>query len=103
MDTKFNESKRKELTAQDVRFTRKGHYLYAFFMGWPEKPEVIITPLATGGGLVAGKVGSVELLGFRGQLRWTQDEAGLKVQLPVEKPGRFAFALKLNGLKLDQV
>jgi alpha-L-fucosidase len=98
-DAKFNESKRKELTAADVRFTRKGRDLYAFFMGWPEKPEVMIAPLAN----VAGKIGSVELLGFRGQLKWTQDEAGLKVQLPNEKPCAFAFALKVNGLKLDQV
>ncbi len=95
-DAKFNESKRRALTAADVRFTRKGQTLYAFFMGWPERPEVTIAPL----GSAAGKVGRVELLGFRGRLRWSQDAAGLKVQLPAEPPGAHAFALKLNGLDL---
>ena len=98
-DAKFNESKRKELTAEDVRFTRKGQTLYAFFMGWPERPEVTVAPLTN----AVGKVGKVELLGSRGRLRWSQDEAGLRVQLPAERPGAHAFALKINGLNLGRV
>src|SRR5512140_280064 len=35
----FNESKRRLLTAGDVRFTTKGRTLYAFVMGWPEAKE----------------------------------------------------------------
>ncbi len=100
-DAKFNESKRKELTAEDTRFTRKGRDLYAFFMGWPEKREISIAPLATTSPLATGQISRVELLGFRGKLQWSQDETGLKVQLPAEQPGRFAFALKINGLRLD--
>ena len=34
-DGKFNENGRKDLTAEDVRFTTKGNTLYAFVMGWP--------------------------------------------------------------------
>jgi alpha-L-fucosidase len=99
-DAKFNESKRRELTAEDIRFTRKGQTLYAFFMGWPERREVAVAPLATAGGLAAGRVGRVELLGFRGELKWSQDAEGLKVRLPAERQGSFAFALKIEGLKL---
>jgi alpha-L-fucosidase len=93
----FNEKSRKELTAADVRFTTKEAALYAFFMGWPEK-EAVIAPRATNGPHVTGKIGSVELLGFPGKLSWTHDEAGLKVQLPPEKPCNHAYALKITGL-----
>ena len=50
-DTQFNESKRKNFTYEDLRFTTKGETLYAFLMGWPETawPEkgALVTPLAT--------------------------------------------------------
>lgn len=98
-DAKFNESKRRELTVEDVRFTRKGQTLFAFFMGWPENSQVIISPLARHA--AAGEISRLELLGFRGRLKWSRDEAGLKVQLPAEPPGAHAFALRINGLKLD--
>jgi len=95
---RFNERRRKELTAEDVRFTAKGRTLYAFFMGWPEK-QVVIAPLGTTSKHVEGKISNVELLGFRGKVQWTQDEAGLKVQLPAEKPCDHAFVLKIAGLQ----
>ncbi|OLD63913.1 MAG: hypothetical protein AUI33_12570 [Ignavibacteria bacterium 13_1_40CM_2_61_4] len=98
-DAKFNESKRKELTAEDVRFTTKGQTLYAFIMGRPQG-QAVIAPLATNGKHVTGKVRNVELLGYQGKLQWTQDESGLKVQLPDEKPGSHAFAFKIDGLDL---
>ena len=45
---RFNENSRKDLTAEDVRFTTKGSALYAFVMGWPGK-EASIPALALGG------------------------------------------------------
>ena len=44
----FNERNRKDLTADDVRYTTKGNTLYAFVMGWPER-EAVIPTLAMGG------------------------------------------------------
>ncbi len=60
----------------------------------------MIVPLATNGKHVAGKVGNVELLGYPRKLQWIQDESGLKIQLPVEKPGSHAFPFKIDGLDL---
>jgi len=37
----FNENGRKDLTAEDVRFTTKGKTLYAFLMGWPGKEAMV--------------------------------------------------------------
>jgi alpha-L-fucosidase len=92
----FNEEKRKDLTADDVRFTTKGSTLYAFIMGWPEK-ETLIRPLAPGGDLRVGRIQRAGLLGFDGNLDWSQDDSGLRVTMPPQKPCDHAVVLKISG------
>jgi alpha-L-fucosidase len=92
--TRFNEADRTDLTAEEVRFTTKGDTLYAFVMGWPEKPA-LIKPLATTSSLSPQKVKNVELLGHKDKVSWTQDERGLTVLLPEQKPCDYAIALKI--------
>ena len=92
----FNERNRKDLTAADVRFTTKGGTLYAFVMGWPER-EAEIATLALGGKTGVGKIRSVELLGHKGKLKYTQDERSLRITLPPEKPSDHAVAFKILG------
>lgn len=83
-----------------IRFTTKGDTLYAIALGWPGE-EVVIPSLAND--KVSGKIEKVNLLGHKGALEFTQDETGLKVRLPTEKPCEHAFALEVSGLKLDKV
>jgi alpha-L-fucosidase len=83
----FNERNRKDLTADDVRFTMKGRHVYAFVMGWPNGPVVLKS--------LSGKVHNVELLGHAGKLKWSQDQAGLKVEVPAKKPSDYAVTLKI--------
>ena len=90
-DAKFNESKRKELTSEDVRFTTKRDALYAFVMGVPGR-EAVVRSLATEGN--ARKVQNVELLGAA-RVEWTQDAAGLRVKLPERKPSKYALGLRI--------
>jgi hypothetical protein len=45
----------------------------------------------------AGKVPNVELLGHGGRFNFTPDAAGLKVEMPAEKPRKHAVALKIEG------
>ena len=92
----FNERNRKELSSADVRFTKKGNTLYAFVMGWPDR-ETSIPLLAQGGKLGVGRIRNVELLGHKGRVAFTQDEGGLKVQMPAEKPCDHAITLKIAG------
>ena len=99
-DAKFNEGKRKPLTDRDVRFTTRGNTLFAFVMGWPGK-KARVAPLATNGKHVKGKITGVELLGFSGRVKWAQDDEGLAVELPPEKPSDHAVALKISGLDLS--
>jgi alpha-L-fucosidase len=95
-DAKFNESKRKDLTAADVRFTTKGGKLYAFVMGWPDY-SVTIKPLAQNTDLRVGKIENVELLGYDGKLEWSQDPRGLRILVPQQKPCDHAVAFRVTG------
>jgi alpha-L-fucosidase len=81
----FNENQRKDLSAADVRFTKKGETLFAFCMGLPEQ-SVLIEPLGTKSPQNPHKVQHVELLGFEGGLQFKQDESGLRIELPAQKP-----------------
>jgi alpha-L-fucosidase len=90
----FNERSRKPLSASDIRFTKKGDAVYAFAMGWPEK-QVTIEPLGTRAG--SGKIRNVELLGHRGQVKWSQNDAGLTVEVPGQKPSDHAVVFKVIG------
>jgi alpha-L-fucosidase len=90
----FNENSRTDLTANEYRFTTKGNAIYAFAMGWPEK-QAVIKPLATNSAVAQVKVKNVELLGFKGKVKWTQDASGLTVQLPAEKPCDHAVTFKV--------
>lgn len=84
----------------NVRFTVRDQALYAIILGnWPGS-EAVIRSLGTGQGL-EGKITSITLLGAAGELSFSQDESGLKVQLPQAAPGRFAHTLKISGLKMN--
>ena len=63
-------------------------------MGWPGK-EAIIGSLGAGSKPEAGKVQNVELLGFKGKVRWAQEATGLRVQMPAEKLSDYAIVLKI--------
>jgi len=91
---RFNEAGRRDLTAEEVRFTTKDNTLYAFVMGWPQE-QVVIKPLATTSAVAQTRIKNVELLGFKGKVKWTQDEKGLAVELPEQKPCDHAIALKI--------
>lgn len=90
----FNEDKGKPFGAQDFRFTVKGKTLYATMLGWPAENEAIVKKLTNGN--ETGNVTSVSLLG-NDKLSFEQTEAGLKVKLPENAPGKDAFVLKIEG------
>ncbi len=90
------ENLRKDLTADDVRFTTHGDTLYAFVMGWPDY-QTVIRLLAADTALRVGKIQNVELLGFDGKLAWSQGNTGLKVIMPAQKPCDYAIVFKVTG------
>lgn len=89
----FNEGKGKPFGAEDMRFTTKGKTLYAIVLGWPEAKQSVIKSLTS----ADPKVASVAMLGSDAPLRFEQNAAGLRVQLPAEPPCKEAFVLKIEG------
>ena len=92
-----NESKKPDLTAEDIRFTTKGKTLYAFVQGWPGQ-EVVIRSLATNSPQRPEKAVDVRLLGRDEALKFTQDGTGLRVTLPAPPPpaSDIGIALRVN-------
>ena len=76
----------------DFRFTTKGKTLYAIDKKWPVDNVAFIPTLASN----SGKVKSISMLGHQGTLQFTQNEEGLKVTFPSEKPCDFAYSLKIE-------
>ena len=91
-----NEGKKPDLTAKDIRFTRKGAALYAFLQGWPAG-ETVITSLGTSSAHSV-KIAGAHLLGYKESLRFRQAADGLHVTMPAERPAsaNIGIALRLN-------
>jgi alpha-L-fucosidase len=81
-----------------IRYTTKGENLYAISLGWPTNGIALASLASTNAG--PGKISRVELLGHHGPLEFSQDESGLKIKVPAEKPCDYAYGFKITGLKL---
>jgi alpha-L-fucosidase len=98
--TRFGEGGGRGQPGLNIRFTVKGDALYAIILGnWPGE-EAVITSLATTNS-PAEKIKTVTMLGSKDQLQFTQDDTGLKVKLPTTAPCKYAYVLKIAGLKMN--
>ncbi len=91
----FKDTATSGYTAQDIRFTAKGDTLYAIALAWPEDGRLTIKSLASGSELTKRDIKTVQMLGSKGEVKWTRSAAGLIVEMPNEKPGNYAFTLKI--------
>ena len=81
-------------TPEDFRFTTKGNALYAIELGWPSIGEAVLHSL--GSGAVNGqKIGSVVLLGSDTKLAFKQQADALRIHLPPQSPGKYAYAFRI--------
>jgi alpha-L-fucosidase len=87
---------RQEFTPEDVRFTTNHGALYAIALGWPASRELRLHTLWNGTPYLSGPVCSVELLGSKSQLTWTQQKDGLHIDLPAIKPDEPAFTFRIE-------
>jgi alpha-L-fucosidase len=93
-----SDTQKQPFTAQDIRFTqsKNGKTLYAILLAFPADGKVTIKSLADNSPYWDGKVGSVQMFGFRGKLKYTRDGDGLTITLPDKRPCEIAFALKIT-------
>jgi alpha-L-fucosidase len=91
----FKDTATSGYTAQDIRFTAKGDTLYAIALAWPEDGKLTIKSLASGSELTKRDIKTVQMLGSKAKVKWTRSTEGLIVEMPNEKPGNYAFALKI--------
>jgi alpha-L-fucosidase len=92
----FGEEKVPDFTAQDIRFTSRWKTLYAVALDWPSAPDVLIKSLGTKNQLIGkSEIAHISLLGSDAKLSWQHDNEGLRVSLPPENPGAFAYAFKI--------
>ena len=81
------------------RFTVKGDDLFAIAQGWPG--ETALIPALATGKVPEGKITGVTLLGDAAKLDFTQDDQGLHVNMPAQGARKYAYALKISGLKMN--
>jgi alpha-L-fucosidase len=93
---KFAEGGGRGSNVRNIHFTVKGESLYAIIVGdWPGD-EVTVTSVPSD-----GKVDTVTMLGSDGALHFSQNADGLKVSLPAAAPCKYAYTLKITGLKMN--
>jgi len=92
-----SEKKDKPFTSEDIRFTQKDGVLYVIGLEWPESGKCTVKSLAKGSELYGKEIASITMLGGNGQLKFSQDEKALSVELPSQKPGDHPYVLKVTS------
>jgi alpha-L-fucosidase len=72
-----------------IRFTRKGTAVYALLFDKPSTSTVLIRSFRPPEGA------AIQMLGASGTLNWSQQGEDLKVTLPAQLPGDYAYTLKI--------
>jgi len=86
--------RRDPFTSADFRFTKKGNAIYAFLMVWPTNGNITIKSFATTEG--ADKIKQVKMLGSKEQLKWKQNESGLEIDMPKDRPCAYIQPFKIT-------
>jgi alpha-L-fucosidase len=90
-------------TSQDIRFTVRGKTLYAIALVWPKEGKLVIHSLAKPADGQGNRIKRVELLGYKGRLKFEQTSSGLTVFLPEGQAPDLTCSLKINGSDLKPV
>ena len=90
----MHEHEDKPFNAQDVRFTTRDEALYTICLGWPGE-SAVIKSLGTGSPFAADQIASITMLGSAEALSWSQQEDGLHVTTPSQRPCDHAYTFKI--------
>lgn len=91
----FHDTQTHAYTPEDFCFTTKGSTLYALELAWPSSGEAVIQSLGARS-IGERKIRSVALLGLDARLRLEQKEEGLHIKVPLQAPGKYAYAFRIS-------
>lgn len=77
----FTDGKATNFTSKDIRFTRKGRYLYATVMVWPEDGVVSTCSLKEHSPHYHGVIRNIRVLGFDEMPVWERDHEALTIRM----------------------
>ncbi len=83
-------------TSADIRFTSKLNIVYAITLAIPTEKISIASLSSKNTDL---KIASIELIGSKEKIKWTQGEKGLIIEAVKKYPSKYAAAFKINLLK----
>ena len=95
----FHDTETRSYSAEDFRFTEKNGTVYAIELGWPANHEAIIhslTPETLGDGK---QIQSIKLLGSEANLSFEQLADRLRIHLPEQPAGKYAYALRIDFVR----
>jgi alpha-L-fucosidase len=90
----FHDTDTAEYTEEDFRFTAKEGALYAIELAWPASGEAVIHSLGKKS-LVGQEIASITLLGSDARISFEQQSDGLRIKLPTQPPGKYAYAYRI--------
>ncbi|MHC4756651.1 MAG: alpha-L-fucosidase C-terminal domain-containing protein, partial [Planctomycetota bacterium] len=79
---------------EDIRFTTRAGNIYVICLDWPGE-QLKVKALSSRTFLSSEGISDVKLLGSTEKLKWSQDGTGLTIQLPSERPCKYAFVFKV--------
>ncbi|HVO69043.1 MAG TPA: alpha-L-fucosidase [Aggregatilineaceae bacterium] len=91
----MREHEDKPFTADDIRFTTKDNCLYAIFLGWPGEAATIRS-LGSSSPMKAELIEEIQMLGSPESLAWSQDDNGLQIRTPSQRPCDHAYTFRIR-------
>jgi alpha-L-fucosidase len=90
----FNEDNQRDLTGEDIRFTKRGSTVYAFVMG---KPKIaVLNALGLRSPQNPGRIQRVQILGHESDVQLVQDDTSLRVNVPPGVASEIGLVLKVD-------
>lgn len=91
----MREREDKPFGADDIRFTTKDNALYAICLGWPGEAATVKS-LGNASPVRAERIEHIQMLGSAEPVSWSQDDQGLHIQTPAQRPCDHAFTFKIT-------
>ena len=96
----FTDSSATSYTSKDIRFTYRngleGEFIYATALDWPADGTLLLTSLGRGAGLGVGRIDGVKVLGYQGEVEWSLEPEGLRIQMPDKPPSEFGVTVSIE-------